>query len=88
MAIITVAFSATVHKSGGRFRVPLIVAKTIGVKSPGKIALSIRTPSGEPLFIGIATMRSDHEVYGTQVRHLKPGEQIIVEASSLPTARI
>jgi hypothetical protein len=85
MAIITVAFSATVHKGGGRFHIPLKVARTIGVTSPGEIALSIRTQSGESLFFGIARMRSGHEVYGKEMRNLKAKQQIIVEASAPPT---
>ncbi len=83
--IISVLFATTVHKSGGRFVVPVEARQALDLMNDrDEIELRIHTPSGKS-FTVIKVMMSGPEIYGPDVEpYLKAGDRILVEASRPP----
>ncbi len=78
--ILSVTYAVTVHKTGGRFSVPIKVQRALDLSDKKQIHLLIKQESGKSVDVPTVIM-SGMEIYGSEVDHLKPGERIVVEAS-------
>ena len=76
----SISFSATVHNTEARFRVPKKVAKCFGLRDGVRVGIEVSDSTGETRFIGEIKTASGFEVYGSQIKEcLKTGEPINVQ---------
>src|SRR5215471_14015690 len=86
---ISVTFHVDVYDSRPWFQVPRAIARVLSVKSGDRIAVSISTPNGELLYLGLATLGSGTEIYQAHIaKILTKAKEIRVTASRPPEGAV
>lgn len=73
-------FETSVYRTSRGFNIPKRICRELGVRSRDSVYLIVKTPSGQELFKGRKTLKSDTEIYGQDIASvLEPGRSIVVE---------
>jgi hypothetical protein len=80
MEILSITISAKAHQTGNHFSIQK-AATALGLPPDAAVALTVWRVSGELLFHGTMNMGSGFELYGVEIKGLKPHEPLIATVS-------